>query len=118
MFADPLVLQHKLLTLIPVAIGLVEGLQRAGRLRDLEWRYIFPGLGLFGGASLFVHIHDGGLHLDAIQGQHAIMGLTSLGLSATLLFSRRTDQARLALARVWPALIGILGVLLLLYSER
>lgn len=116
-FGDPLVLQHKVLTLLPVAIGLVEGLQRAGRLRDVEWRYIFPGLGLFGGASLFVHIHDGGLHLDAIHVQHALMGLMSLGVSATLLFARRAEQTRLALARVWPALIGVLGVMLFFYSE-
>jgi putative copper resistance protein D len=114
---DPLVLQHKILTLIPVAIGLVEGLQKSGRLRQVEWRYLFPGLGLFGGASLFLHFHDGGLHLSGIYLQHAVMGVTSLGVGATLLFARRGEQAGVALDRAWPALIAVLGVVLLCYSE-
>ena len=116
-FGDPLVLQHKILTLIPAAIGLVEGLQKSGRLQQVEWRYLFPGLGLFGGASLFLHFHDSGLHLSGIYLQHAVMGVTSLGVGATLLFARRGEQAGGALDRAWPALIAVLGLLLLFYSE-
>jgi putative copper resistance protein D len=116
-FGDPLVLQHKVLTLIPIAIGLVEGLQKSGRLQQVEWRYLFPGLGLFGGASLFLHFHDGGLHPSGIYVQHAVMGVTSLGVGATLLFARRGEQAGVALDRAWPALIAVLGVVLLFYSE-
>jgi len=114
-FTDHLVLQHKLLTLIPVMIGLVEGLRAAGYLRHAGWRYLFPVLGVFGGIYLFFHFHDGGFHLDRIYLQHAAMGVASLGVAVTVLFARRQGLVRLR--RLWPVLVLFLGLILLVYSE-
>jgi hypothetical protein len=114
-FADPLVLQHKVLTLLPVAIGVVEGLRAAGYLRAVAWRYAFPLVGVFGGVYLFFHFHDGGFHLDRIYLQHAAMGAASLGVAVTVLLSRRRPVVQLR--RLWPVLLLFLGLILLVYSE-
>ena len=114
-FADPVVLQHKLLTPIPIVIGLVEGLRAAGYLRHAAWRYLFPALGLFGGTYLFFHFHGGGFHLDRIYLQHAAMGAASLGVAVTVLVARRQHLIRLR--RLWPVLVLFLGLILLAYSE-
>jgi uncharacterized protein (DUF952 family) len=115
-FADPLVFQHKILTLIPVVIGLVEGLRATGYLRASGWRFLFPALGLFGGAYLFLHFHDGTFHLDWIYLQHAAMGFASLGVGATLLYARRRPGWWI-LTRIWPAMLLVLGLILIFYSE-
>jgi hypothetical protein len=114
-FTDQLVLQHKLLTLVPMIIGVVEGLRAAGLLRHASWRYLFPVLGLFGGVYLFFHFHDGGFHLDRIYLQHAAMGLASLGVAVTMLAARRSALVRAR--RLWPVLVLLLGLILLAYSE-
>ncbi len=114
---DPQVVQHKMLTLIPVAIGLIEGLRRAGRLRNAGWGYLFPALAVFGGVSLFFHFHAGGFHLDWVYVQHAAIGITSLGVGIALFLVRRATRVRAILARAWPVLIFIVSLTLLFYSE-
>ncbi len=116
-FSDPLVLQHKLLTLLPVLIGVVEGVRKAGYAGRLAWGYLFPVLGLAGGVGLFLHFHDGGLHLDRIYVQHAAMGLTSLLAGTALFVARRRGRPGARLSRAWPAFIAILGLVLLVYTE-
>jgi hypothetical protein len=114
-FTDPLVLQHKVLTLMPIAIGTVEGLRAAGRLRHVAWRYFFPVLAVIGGLGLFFHFHDGGFHFDKIYLQHAAMGLASLGVAVTVLVARHEGLVRMR--RLWPVLVLFLGLILLVYSE-
>lgn len=117
-FTDATVWQHKVLTLIPIAIGVVEGLRQRGHVLGAGWRYLFPSLGVLGGATLFFHVHDGRVHLDWIYLQHAAMGLLSLGVGTTLLLARRgRDRGRIGLGRTWPALLFVLGLVLLFYSE-
>jgi hypothetical protein len=116
-FADPEVLQHKILTLIPVAIGMTEGLRTAGWLPHAVWSYLFPGLAIFGGAYLFFHFHGGGFHWDWIYIQHVAMGLGSLAIGVTLFILRRTERGRSLLAGVFPMIVFLLALVLLLYSE-
>ncbi|MBI3328594.1 MAG: hypothetical protein HYZ81_18065 [Nitrospinae bacterium] len=42
------------------------------------------------GIYLFFHFYDGAFHLDWIYLQHAVMGLTSLGVGVTLLLDSET----------------------------
>ncbi len=116
-FTDPEVLQHKILTLIPVAIGVIEGFRAAGWLPHATWSYLFPGLAIFGGAYLFLHFHGGAFHWDWIYLQHAAMGLGSLAIGVTLFLVRRTKCSRSLLAGVFPVILLLLALVLLLYSE-
>lgn len=116
-FFDQEVLQHKILTLLPVAIGLIEGFRKAGRLPHRAWGYFFPGLAVFGGIYLFFHFHGGVFQLDWIYLQHIAMGLASLGIGVTLFLARRTERGQAFLAHAWPALIFLLSLILLFYSE-
>ena len=117
-FADPVVLQHKLLALIPITFGTVGLLRLRGRLRRPSVTYVVPVLAVLGGISLFFHFHDGRFHLDAIYLQHAAMGSAAVGLGVALLIAgcRRVEHATL-LRWSWPAFLVLLGLTLLLYSE-
>jgi hypothetical protein len=117
-FGDGLVLQHKLLALIPIVFGIVGLLRLRGVLRRPRWTYVVPVLAVLGGISLFFHFHDGRFHLDAIYLQHAAMGSTAVGLGVALLIARRRLESRASLLRwSWPAFLVLLGLVLLLYSE-
>lgn len=117
-FGDPLVLQHKLLALIPVTFGVLGILRVRGLLRRSGWAYVIPVLAVLGGASLFVHFHDGRFHLDAIYLQHAAMGSAAVGLGVALLIAgRRRPGQRTLLRWSWPIFLGLLGLVLLVYSE-
>jgi putative copper resistance protein D len=117
-FGDPLVFQHKVLALIPVVIGLVDGLTGTGLLRSGRARYLVPSLAVLGGVSLFVHFHGDTFHLDAIYVQHAAMGLTAAGLGVTLLVARWSRRAPAVLAWAWPVFLVGLGLILFFYTER
>jgi hypothetical protein len=115
--SDLLVVQHKALAAIPMVIGVVEVLRRTGWLRSSRWRAVVPVLALLGGATLFLHSHHGGFHLDQMFLHHAVMGAAAVTGSATLFVAQRTEAGRAVLARAWPALLALMAVLLLVYSE-
>jgi putative copper resistance protein D len=114
--ADALVVQHKALAAIPMVIGVVEMLGRAGRLRSSRWRAVVPTLVLLGGITIFVHSHHGG-QLDRMFLHHAAMGAAAVTGGAALLLAQRTETGRTVLARGWPALLALIALLLLVYSE-
>jgi len=117
-FSDPLVLQHKLLALIPIAFGTIGLLRLRGRLRRPSWTYVIPVLATLAGASLFFHFHDGRFHVDAIYLQHAAMGSAALGLGVALLIAGRRRAGQASLLRwSWPLFLVLLGLVLLVYSE-
>ncbi len=117
-FNDPVVLQHKLLALIPITYGVI-GLCRArGWLRRPSWTYVIPVLAVLGGISLFFHFHEGRFHLDAIYLQHAVMGTAALSLGAVLLIAGRRQGRHARVFRwFWPGFLLLFGVVLLMYSE-
>ena len=109
-FSDGLVLQHKLLALIPITFGVVQLL----RLRTV----LVPALAVLGGISLFFHFHDGTFHLDTIYLQHAAMGVTAAGLGVALLVSRLKRHGEHVMTWAWPSFLTLLGLVLLFYVER
>jgi hypothetical protein len=115
--ADPLVVQHKALAAIPLLIGVVEMLRRAGWLRSRRWYAVVPALALLGGATMFVHGHHGGVQLDRMFVHHALMGLSALTGSVALILSQRSEAGRARLLRAWPILLALMALLLLVYSE-
>jgi len=117
-FTDPLVLQHKLLALVPLTYGVIGALRSAGVLARSYWYAVVPTLAVLAGASLFVHFHDGRFHVDAIYLQHAAMGLTSIAAGTLIFAARRTAGGETLIRWGWPGLIGAMGLILLFYVEH
>jgi hypothetical protein len=117
-FTDPLVLQHKLLALVPLTYGVIGAMRSAGILARSYWYAVVPTLAMLAGASLFVHFHDGRFHVDAIYLQHAAMGVTSLAAGAMIFAARRTVRGEALIRWGWPGLIGVMGLILLFYVEH
>lgn len=116
-FDDPLVLQHKLLALLPIAIGVITALRAAAVLPGRWLARALGVLALAGGATLFFHFHDGRVHIDAIYLQHALMGTTAIGVGVVLLAGTRTPRVRPWLAWAWPAFLAAMATVLLFYRE-
>ena len=117
-FSDSLVLQHKLLALIPITFGVIGMLRKGGLVARSRWYAVVPTLAVLAGASLFVHFHDGRLHLDAIYLQHVAMGATALAAGVVLFVGRRSPRGQTLITWGWPGLLGLLGLLLLFYVEH
>ena len=117
-FTDPLVLQHKLLALVPLSFGVIGALRSAGVLARSYWYAVVPTLAVLAGASLFVHFHDGRFHVDAVYLQHAAMGLTSIAAGTLIFAARRTTGGETLIRWGWPGLIGTMGLILLFYVEH
>ena len=117
-FTDALVLQHKLLALIPITYGVIGALRSTGLLARSRWNAVVPTLAMLAGGSLFVHFHDGRLHVDAIYLQHAAMGATALAAGVMLFAARRTTSGEALIRWGWPALLALLGLILLFYVEH
>lgn len=116
-FADPLVLQHKLLALLPIVIGAIVVLRGTGRLPSRRLVRVLAGLAIAGGLTLFFHFHDGRIHFDAIYFQHALMGSTSVAVGLALLIGTRTETPRHWLKWAWPAFLVVMATVLLVYRE-
>lgn len=114
---DTEVLQHKILTLIPIVIGLAEGLYGYGVITRRPSASLLAVLALGGGIGLFLHFHQGRIHFDWIYAQHAVMGLTGLAAGIGLLLSRRAGPgSRLRL--LWPTFLLAMALVLMFYSEH
>ena len=116
-FADPLVLQHKLLALLPIAIGVIVLLRGSGRLPSRRLVRVLAGLAIAGGLTLFVHFHEGRIHFDAIYFQHALMGTTAIGVGVALLVGTRGGAPKRWLKWAWPTFLVLMGLVLLVYRE-
>jgi predicted small integral membrane protein len=116
-FDDPLVLQHKLLALLPIAIGVIVLLRGLGRLPARRLARVLAGVAVAGGLTLFFHFHDGRIHFDTIYLQHALMGTTAIGVGVALLVGTRTTIPSRWLTWAWPTFLGIMALVLLLYRE-
>jgi len=114
---DPLVLQHKLLALLPIAIGVITALRAAAVLPGRRLARVLGVLALAGGATLFFHFHDGRVHFDSIYLQHALMGSTAIGVGVALLLGTRTAHVRPWLAWAWPVFLTAMATVLLFYRE-
>lgn len=114
-FTDGLVLQHKVLSLIPMVLGIAEAARAAGTRVGVAW--VAPVLAILGGAGLFFHGHDGGLHFDRTFLQHAAMGGVAIVAGAALIAVRQRAAWSARLRWAWPVLLGLTSLVLLLYSE-
>jgi len=117
-------LQHKIFSIILLAIGCVE-LQRArGRLKAHWANWFFPMAGIAGAVLLLFHVHSGDMHaphametMEHIQKQHRWFAATGLGVALANGLAGTHQKWRQLFKKAWPVLLIVLGVLLTQYTE-
>jgi putative copper resistance protein D len=117
---DAEIVQHRLLALLPAALGVLEWLIQTGRLRDTGWARAIALMMAVGGGLLLAHAHP----LVRVKESY-LMEVTHLplGLLAVLIGWARWLELRLppgdghVAARVWPPAMALVGLLLVLYRE-
>ena len=121
---NPEDLQHKIFSIILLAIGYVE-LQRArGRLQAPWTTWFFPLAGVTGAILLLFHVHSGDMHsphametMEQIQKQHRWFAATGLGVALTNGLAGIPQKWQQLFKKTWPLLLIVLGVLLTQYTE-
>ncbi len=120
-------LQHKIFSVILLALGYVEFQRARGRLKSPWAACFFPVVGAAGAILLLFHAHSGNMQapnametMARIQNQHRLFAGAGLGVALAngLAGLTKTPQKWHRIFRqAWPGLLIILGVLLTRYTE-
>lgn len=116
--SNPEVLQHKVLAVSVLTLGLIELLRRLELMTHIAWRYLFYGLAVLPGVILLVHDFGAAPHAHShrLTASHVLMGLLALlALVLKVLVDHRIIIGRLA--HLYPLVLAGLGVQLLLFTE-
>jgi putative copper resistance protein D len=117
---SPSVVQHRLATLLPLAIGVMEWRVQVGALAATRWRYTFPVLCFIGGAVLLTHTHValGTKDEFLIEVSHAGIAIFALlaGIGRWLELRLPPPAPRLC-GVLWTGSLVMIGLLLLFYRE-
>jgi copper resistance protein D len=118
------VLQHKVFAVLLLAVGVIE-LQRARGIIKATWAaWVFPIIASAGSLLLLFHDHQGGMtgpnHMELmhrIQSQHISFSVTGLGIALSKGLAETPFGWRPFFERLFPALLIVLGALLMVYVE-
>lgn len=118
------VLQHKIFSVLLLALGFVE-LQRARGVLKAAWAgWVFPVLAVVGSSMLFFHDHQAGMNgpnhmelMHRIQSEHFSFAIAGFGIGLSKKLAETKTPWRTFFERLYPALLIVLGVLLLVYVE-
>ena len=117
-------LQHKIFSIILLAIGYVELERARGRLRAPWATWFFPFAGVTGAVLLLFHVHGGDMHsphametMEHILKQHRWFAATGLGVALTNGLAGTPQKWQQLFKKTWPLLLIVLGVLLTQYTE-
>jgi len=118
------VLQHKVFAVLLLAVGVIE-LQRARGILKARWAgWVFPIVASAGSLLLLFHEHQGGMtgpnHMELmhrIQSQHYSFAVTGLGIALSKGLAETPFEWRPFFERLFPALLVVLGALLMVYVE-
>jgi len=120
-------LQHKTFAVILLGLAYVE-IQRARGILKAAWAAaVFPVLAVFGSILLLFHEHHGGMGgadhmahmavMHRIQSEHLAFSITGIAIALSKGLSEVRFSWRSLFAKLWPALLIVLGILLTLYKE-
>ena len=121
---NPEVLQHKIFAILLLGLGLTEFARTRGRLKAAWAAWIFPFFAVTGSLLLLVHSHDVGMHapdhmtlMAHIQKQHFRFAMIGTAIGVTKGLSEISKAWRSLFSVLWPALMILLGFLLMSYTE-
>ena len=118
------VLQHKVFALLLLAVGGVE-FRRARKGVKSAWDgWVFPVIAMIGSTMFFFHDHQAGMHapnhmelMQRIQSQHFSFAVAGFGIGLSKGMAETKTAWQTFFARLFPALLMVLGALLLVYAE-
>lgn len=118
------VLQHKTFAILLLGLGVIEWQRARGVLRAVWSAWIFPLIAIVGSIILIFHQHEGGMvgehHMETmarIQAEHKSYTVTGLGIGLAKGLSEMKTRLAGIFEKIWPALMVILGILLMFYRE-
>jgi hypothetical protein len=117
------VLQHKTFAVILLILGFIELQKARGRLKAAWASWTFPLLAIGGSALLLFHMHAGEMYgnpdevMARIQFEHVSYAIAGLGIGLTKGLSETRSFWQPLFQRLWPALLMVLGALLMTYVE-
>jgi len=120
-------LQHKIFSIILLALGYVEFQRARGRWKSPWAAWFFPVVGAAGAILLLFHVHGGDMNapnamesMERIQNEHRWFAATGFGIALTNGVAGLTSTPQKwqhFFRALWPSLLIILGILLILYRE-
>jgi len=121
---SPEVLQHKVFAVLLLALAAIEIQRTRGVLKAAVWGWVFPVLAVVGSAMLLFHEHHPGMGgpnhmeiMERVQAQHYSFAMTGFGIAVSKGLSETRIAWRTFFYRLFPALLIVLGALLLVYTE-
>ena len=118
------VLQHKTFAILLLALGVIE-IQRARGVLKAVWAgWAFPVLAVIGSTMLFFHDHRAGMHgpnpmelMHRIQSEHFSFAMAGFGIGLSKGLAETRFPWKAFFEQLFPALLMVLGALLMVYSE-
>jgi hypothetical protein len=124
MLTNQEVLQHKTFAVLLLILGGIELARARGTLTAAWSAWVFPVFAMFGSVLLLFHSHDAGMHgpghmetMERIQMQHFSYSGAGLGIGLTKGLAEVHSRWQPVFARLYPALMIVLGILLMGYVE-
>jgi putative copper resistance protein D len=118
------VLQHKIFAVLLLVLGVIELQRVRGNLRAKWWGWVFPLAASIGSVMLLFHDHQAGMagpnHMEVmhrIQTEHYSFAVTGLGIALSKGLAETPFEWRPFFERLFPALLVVLGTLLMVYVE-
>jgi len=118
------VLQHKTFAVLLLGLGVIEWQRARGVLKAVWSAWIFPVIAIVGSIILIFHQHEGGMvgehHMETmarIQSEHMSYTVIGLGIGLTKGLSEMKGRSAVIFGKAWPALMVLLGILLVFYRE-
>jgi len=120
--ADPEVLMHRIFVVLVIALAVFEWRVQTGRVTSANIRLVFPLLVAVSGALLLTHSHSLGNSKEEVLAElsHIPLAILAVAVGWSRWLELRLpseNQTRHLLARLWPACIMLIGVVLLNYRE-
>lgn len=109
-------IQHKVLSLIPVVLGVLTLATRPA-FQQMTWHYVLAGVAAFGGLGLLIHQHSDHPGFDMVNLQHRIFAATAFFIAFGLVVEKRDRPAWKVKRFFVPCGVSALGLELLLYIE-